>query len=191
MQRIGTELISQKKAEVAAVGEDRGQLLGRDILSVLVKDNMQESEAQKLSEEEILARKYLVAATRLGPLLTGMSSEIATFIIAGHETASTTLAWTLYALSKNHAIQTKLRNEVLAFPNANPSPDELNSLPYLDCVIKESLRRYSPAPVLDRTALQDMVIPLGEPVVDRHGKAVQELLCVRPPALAECIVLTP
>lgn len=105
-----------------------------------------------------------------------MSLEISTFIVAGHETTLTSLAWTLYALAKNHAIQTKLRDEVLAFPNANPSPDELNSLPYLDCVIKESLRRYSPTPVLDRMALQDIVIPLSEPVVDIHGKSVYELL---------------
>lgn len=103
-------------------------------------------------------------------------SEIATFIIAGHETSSSSLAWTLYALAIDHSIQKKLRDEMLAFPHDSPSSDELNSLTYLDCVVKESLRRYGPSVTLSRMALQDMVVPLDEPLIDKEGNSVHELL---------------
>lgn len=116
----------------------------------------------------------LITVTGTSP--TEGPAEIATFILAGHETASAALSWTLYALAKDPTIQTKLREELMAFPNSNPSSDDLHSLPYLDCVLKESLRRYSPAVILNRTALHDMVVPLGEPVVDKHGNPVHELL---------------
>lgn len=64
MHRVGTELLNRKKTEIAGVGEDPSQLLGRDILSALVKDNMQESEAQKLTDEEVLARELRFAVSR-------------------------------------------------------------------------------------------------------------------------------
>lgn len=60
MRRIGTQLVDEKKAEIerlAVEGEDPSRLLGRDLLDVLVKDNMKESEAQKLPDEEVLARE--------------------------------------------------------------------------------------------------------------------------------------
>lgn len=86
------------------------------------------------------------------------------------------MAWTLYALSKDHNIQSKLRDELLAIPNENPTWDELNALPYLDLVVKESLRRYGPATVMSRVSLSDVVLPLSEPVIDKEGRTVNEIL---------------
>lgn len=63
MRRIGTQLVNEKKAEVvrlAAEGDNPNQLHGRDLLSVLVKNNMKEAEDQKMTDEEILARKCAV-----------------------------------------------------------------------------------------------------------------------------------
>lgn len=47
--------------------------------------------------------------------------------------------------------------------------DELSSLPYLDCVIRETLRVHSPVPSTVRVAVKDDVIPLERPFVDRGG----------------------
>jgi cytochrome P450 len=71
-----------------------------------------------------------------------------TFLIAGHETTNVTACWALYLLSEHPHVQDLLREELVkAFPdksNFNPTFDDINSLEYLNCVIKESLRLHSP-----------------------------------------------
>lgn len=48
--------------------------------------------------------------------------------------------------------------------------DELNALPYLDAVVRETLRLYTPIPSIPRVAVKDDIIPLDKPVVDRNGR---------------------
>jgi cytochrome P450 len=71
-----------------------------------------------------------------------------TFILAGHETTSTSTSWALYSLAQNPHEQDLLREELVkAFPDKskfNPTYDEINSLEYLNCVVKETLRLYPP-----------------------------------------------
>lgn len=90
--------------------------------------------------------------------------------LAGYETSSTALTWTLHLLASNPEAQDKLRAELLAVPEAEPSIDVLNGLPYLDAVVKESLRIESPVSGTVRMAAEDEVIPLSVPVVGRDGK---------------------
>ncbi len=47
--------------------------------------------------------------------------------------------------------------------------DELNALPYLDAVIRETLRVHSPAPSTVRIAMRDDVLPLSKPFTDKRG----------------------
>jgi cytochrome P450 len=47
--------------------------------------------------------------------------------------------------------------------------DELNSLTYLDHVVREALRFHSIVPFLERTAIQDDIIPVETPYTDRYG----------------------
>ena len=48
--------------------------------------------------------------------------------------------------------------------------EELSALPYLDMVVRESLRVYSPLSFTFREAVEDDTIPVGEPYRDRHGR---------------------
>lgn len=64
-----------------------------------------------------------------------------TFLLAGHETTSTSLTWTLWTLSRYPEVQTKLRAEIRdarkkAKDNGTDEieSDDLNALPYLDAV---------------------------------------------------------
>ena len=62
----------------------------------------------------------------------------------GHGTFSAATSWTFFALCQNLEAQRKLREELLALPTDDPTMDELKAPPYLDMVIRESLRLYPP-----------------------------------------------
>ncbi len=70
-----------------------------------------------------------------------------TFLIAGHSTTSVSVCWALYMLAQRPHDQDLLREELVkAFPDKskfNPTFDEINSLEYLNCIVKETLRLYS------------------------------------------------
>ncbi|KAG9013822.1 hypothetical protein FRB94_000802 [Tulasnella sp. JGI-2019a] len=156
MARIGMDMIERKKAEAEKLGEIDPRTLGKDLLSVLIRSNMKENPAEKLNDDAVLA-------------------VIATFILGGHETVATATSWGLYALAKAPAVQSKLRGELLAFPSDAPTMDELNGLPYLDNVVKEILRLHAPVAVTRRTPLQDTMLPLATPVINKEGKEVHEI----------------
>lgn len=80
--------------------------------------------------------------------------------------------WALFALVQHPDVQHKLREELLyTLSTENPSMDELNSLPYLDKVVRETLRVHAPVPGTMRVAAKDDVIPLGKPFIDKKGVA--------------------
>lgn len=92
------------------------------------------------------------------------------FFIAGHETTAGSVGWCLFALSLDKRVQHKLREELLAVPTDAPTMDDLMSLPYLDAVLRETLRLYSPVTSTTRQATKDDCIPLSKPFKDRYGK---------------------
>ncbi|MGB3717636.1 MAG: cytochrome P450 [Candidatus Promineifilaceae bacterium] len=77
--------------------------------------------------------------------------QMLTMLIAGHDTSTALLAWTLYLLGRNPAALTMAQTEVDDIIGDQP-PDvhSLGSLHYLDQVIKESLRLYPPIHVGNR-----------------------------------------
>ena len=103
------------------------------------------------------------------------STEIPTFIVAGHETTAAATSWALYALAQYPAVQKKLRTELLTLCSDNPSMEDLQALPYLDMVVKEVLRHHAPVPAAVREAVEDDVIPLDKPFIDRNGNICNEI----------------
>lgn len=84
------------------------------------------------------------------------------------------MSWAFYALCNNPSIQTALRKEIHSICPLSlddmPSFDEVNSLPFLDAVVRETLRLYAPAPGAMRIVAEDSIIPLGKPFKDINGK---------------------
>ncbi|KAJ3321602.1 hypothetical protein HDV06_004017 [Boothiomyces sp. JEL0866] len=85
--------------------------------------------------------------------------EILGFFIAGHETSSNTLAWILLEVCRNPNIQEKLFAEVkdVDFSTGNLA-ETLDSLKYLDKVVKESQRLNTVATIIFRETVNDVVI---------------------------------
>ena len=57
--------------------------------------------------------------------------------------------------------------------------DELNALPYLEAVVRETMRVYAPVSGTIRVADKDDVIPLERPYVDTKGIVHDSVRCVR------------
>ncbi|KAG9045759.1 hypothetical protein FS837_005680, partial [Tulasnella sp. UAMH 9824] len=159
MARVGRQLVEEKRAAILAEASlsgnlDKKQFKGKDILSVIIKANMATDvkDTEKMSDQEVMDQIY-------------------TMLVAGHETTSTSLSWLLYDLAhpKYQPIQSKLREELLSVETDRPSMEEINALPYLDAVVRETLRRNSVLDTTVRIATQDDVIPLAKPFVDRQG----------------------
>ncbi|KAJ7622094.1 cytochrome P450 [Roridomyces roridus] len=154
--RATTESISAQivSASKVALLQDKSAASGqRDLLSVLLQSNLAAEipENQRMSEEEVI-------------------TQIPRMFLAGHETTSAAVTWTLYALSLHPAVQTQLRTELLGLQTDNPTMEELNSLAYLEQVVRESMRVYSPIVFTTRVAVADDVLPLATPYVDQRGE---------------------
>lgn len=98
-----------------------------------------------------------------------VKEQIETVLIAGNETSALTLSYTILLLAMYPDIQEKLYRELrLAYDTQNEetSYERLQQLPYLDCVLKESMRLFPVAPFIVRTATADTpvsncIIPKG------------------------------
>src|ERR1700740_1427436 len=88
--------------------------------------------------------------------------QINTFLIAGHETTSALLSYTLYALLKHPDILKKAYEEVdrVFGPdiNAKPTYQQVTQLTYITQVLKEALRLWPPAPAYGIAPFADEVI---------------------------------
>jgi cytochrome P450 len=109
--------------------------------------------------------------------------EVKTFILAGHETSASMLAWTLYEVTMNENYLTRLRQqaaEIFGEYHHGDGLESISSLPchteitskltFADCCLRESLRKYSIVPTVVRVPSQDVeynghVIPKGTSVM--------------------------
>ena len=72
-------------------------------------------------------------------------------------------------------VQAKLRAELLALDTETPTMEELNSLPYLEKVVHETLRLHAPVTFTNRVATRDDVLPVSAPYTDRDGNVRHEI----------------
>ncbi len=109
---------------------------GDDIASLLLA--VRDEDGDALSEQEV-------------------TGQLLSFVIAGHETTATTLAWALYALHREPDALTKLRAELDAL-GPSPDLDALAKAPYLDAVCMETLRLYPPVPMVTRRLARPLTL---------------------------------
>jgi cytochrome P450 len=88
-----------------------------------------------------------------------LRDEVATLMLAGHETTANALSWTWMLLSQHPEVFRKLQaelNDVLG--DRPPTIEDLPRLQYTDWVIKESMRLYPPVSIFGREAAKDTLI---------------------------------
>lgn len=127
---------------------------------------MIERRRRSLTSRDDLLSRLLAAQDEDGSQMTDtqLRDEVMTFFLAGHETTSLLLSWTLYLLSQHPGIQARLRNEMqTALDGQPPTLAELGNLPYLDAVLCETLRLYPPVWGMGREPVSDCEVG-GHPV---------------------------
>ncbi|XP_049271533.1 cytochrome P450 3A8 [Rhipicephalus sanguineus] len=83
------------------------------------------------------------------------------FFLAGYDTTASVIACAGYSLALNPEVQAKLRKEVdecIATHGKEPSLDTVSKLPYLHCVVSETMRMYPISALLERTTSEDYVL---------------------------------
>jgi cytochrome P450 len=117
---------------------------GKDLLSELIADGMQDA----LIRDQML-----------------------TLFIAGHDTSTALLAWTLYLVGNHPRVENELLAETGILPGeTSPTPEQVEDLVYFKQVIDETLRLYPPIHVGNRVSAEDLSvcgydIPKGERVM--------------------------
>ncbi|KAI0789221.1 cytochrome P450 [Abortiporus biennis] len=161
MHSHAVEILNGKKQALKAGDEAVVEQIsqGKDIISVLLKTNMEASEEDKLPEEEILA-------------------QMATLVFAATDTTTSALSQILSLLAEHPNVQERLRREILEVKQGQEdiSYDMLvDRLPYLDAICRETLRLYPPVSFVFREAFEDAVLPLSRPIYGVDGQAISEI----------------
>ena len=91
---------------------------------------------------------------------TSVRGEVATMVVAGHETVASALTWTLDLLARHPGVQQRVHAEVDALGGRDHQVgwDDLAALPLVRAVLDEALRLYPPAWVVTRKAAVDDVV---------------------------------
>ena len=91
-------------------------------------------------------------------------SNVLAFLVTGFDTSSISLSYAIYALAINPNVQEKLRAEILEAAKLTPdgklSYETVTGLKYLDAVVSETLRMYSPGVQIQRETAEDYVLQL-------------------------------
>ncbi|KAH9846398.1 cytochrome P450 [Lenzites betulinus] len=152
------ELVDEKKKALLQGDEALKQQVGegRDIMSVLLRENMMASEEDRLSNEEVVA-------------------QVSTLVLAAMDTTSNALSRILHQLTLHPEVQQKMREELMQARDDGTGKlrdldyDEVMELPYLDAVCRETLRVYPPVSALMRVVRKNAVLPLSTPIRGRDG----------------------
>lgn len=122
---------------------------GKDILSLIARDN-----------------KKLKDLGETGLSFETMRDQIMTFLGAGHDTTATGVAWAIHMLSVHPVLQSRLREEIkdfmpflfnpeTRFDQEQMTSSDVDKLPFLDNICRESLRYIPPIPMTVRQSLAD------------------------------------
>ncbi|XP_067411168.1 cholesterol 24-hydroxylase isoform X2 [Emydura macquarii macquarii] len=133
LRGAGSECIEQRREAI-----QNGEEVPQDILTQILKGNAQE---ETRDDENML-------------------DNFVTFFVAGHETTSNQLSFTIMELGRQPEILERLHAEVDEVVGAKRDIDyeDLGKLKYLSQVLKESLRLYPPVPGTIRWTGKENVI---------------------------------
>ncbi|KAI0645492.1 cytochrome P450 [Trametes meyenii] len=150
MGQFAKQIIEEKKQELALKsghGLDKSHRKRGNLLTRMVEANLEVTlrDVERLSTENII-------------------DEIATILLAGHESTAITLSWFMFRVASHQNVQEKLREELFSISAEEPTVEQLSGLKYLDNVVREVVRLHPATPSSVRMAIKDDTLPLGVPI---------------------------
>jgi cytochrome P450 / NADPH-cytochrome P450 reductase len=155
----GTRLPIQDKFMVKNKQEYQRNI--QEMFALVDKLIAERKERGDQGETDLLARMLSVKDPQTGEMLDdeNIRYQIITFLIAGHETTSGLLSFTLYLLLKHPEVLKKAYEEVdRVLTSPIPSYKQVLELKYIKMILNESLRLYPTAPQFTLYAKEDMVL---------------------------------
>jgi len=178
IKKAGAKIVAEKKAIIMAEKAIAQELRDKDLLSLLIKANLSSDPSTRMTDAELM-------------------DQLSTFLFAGSDSVSLAMSWCLHLLSRHPEIQIRLREEILSLSTSRPSTpidddtspppsatstdstsseyaesDAINSLSFLDAVVREVLRLCPPVHATIRVATQTDSIPISSPIILRNGTCV-------------------
>ncbi|TFK49749.1 cytochrome P450 [Heliocybe sulcata] len=165
--QVAKELVANKSREDVKAKKQR------DVFSLLLQANTSEESKHRLSDDELYAQMSII-------------------FVAGQDTTSNTMLYTLWELAKHDDVQTRLRNEIRqvqsdirAQGKSDVTLSDMENMEYLLAVIKEGLRLYPVVFQVSRVAEKDTVLPLSRELKTTSGT---QLHCLHIPKGTEVIL---
>ncbi|KAF8179036.1 cytochrome P450, partial [Mycena galopus ATCC 62051] len=118
----------------------------------------------------ILLEQYLWGKTRHALNAEEVAAQTAAIVFPGQDPTANTIVFGLLELAKHPEFQEELRVEIQS--NLGASHD---NMPLLNAFIKEILRLYPAAALIQRIAVQDTVIPLSDSIETSTGELINQI----------------
>ncbi len=131
---------------------------GIKILKNIVLEIIESRRTSEVVHTDLLAMLMASKDEETGESLKNdeLLDEVMTMFVAGHDTTTVVLTWTLYLLARNPEIEDKLITEIEANESGSSlSIEGLMHYPYLKMIIQESMRLYPPVWSFGRKAIND------------------------------------
>ncbi|KAJ8091325.1 hypothetical protein PM082_015043 [Marasmius tenuissimus] len=152
IHRTGQEIATRKKEEIRDEKDS-----SKDFLSLLLKSNLSSDPSKRLSDADLL-------------------DQITAFLFAGSDSTALSISWCLLYLAERPDIQSRLRDEIATatteYKISEGEYPPIDSYPFLNAVVRETLRLYPSVHATIRVATKDDVIPVSDTVVMRDGTVI-------------------
>ncbi|EFA04674.1 probable cytochrome P450 6a23 [Tribolium castaneum] len=149
-----------------------------DFFTNLVKETMEYRDKNNIIRNDFL-HMLMQLRESAGMSLKEIVSQSFLFFIAGFKTSALTMCYCIHELAHSQDLQDKVREEIhknLGRDVSKYAYEELIALPTLDKVVKETMRKYPPLPMLNRICVKSYQVPGTDVVIDKDTPVIIPVL---------------